>query len=196
MPQSMGLAFTMNELARPGTSSRPTIIRSAVTGSMMDRSSVIDTLLSLALHCRGFSPCTLSTSTGAMAIGLRNSLFGSLTLPFGYPLLYFYVQLHILPGRLVLYIEMRSAQRLVKASSFLTRHLLGIFLDLCIFFLLLVITLIRKTATDLLARLLYMKASTFSSRVLTGYFNSYFSSTVGCRIPKEPMTWSLPPMMT
>lgn len=44
MPQFMGLAFTMNELARPDTSSRPTIIRSAVIGSMMGRSSVVDTL--------------------------------------------------------------------------------------------------------------------------------------------------------
>lgn len=43
-PQYMGLAFTMNELARRDTSSRPTIIRSAVIGSMMDRSNVVDTL--------------------------------------------------------------------------------------------------------------------------------------------------------
>jgi hypothetical protein len=44
MPQPMDLAFTMNELVRPDTSSRPTITRSAVSGSMIDSSSLVDNL--------------------------------------------------------------------------------------------------------------------------------------------------------
>jgi hypothetical protein len=43
-PQSMDSAFMMNGLARPGISSRPTIIRSEASGLMMDRSSLVDTL--------------------------------------------------------------------------------------------------------------------------------------------------------
>lgn len=38
----------------------------------------------------------------------------------------------------------------------------------------------------------YKKASMLISSVLTGYLSSYFSNTVGCKIPKAPMTWSLP----
>lgn len=42
----------------------------------------------------------------------------------------------------------------------------------------------------------YKKTSTFISNVLTGYFNSNFSNTVGCSIPKTPMTFSLPAIRT
>ena len=41
---------------------------------------------------------------------------------------------------------------------------------------------------------IYRKGSMLISRVLTGFLRSYFSRTVGCKIPKEPTTMSLLPM--
>ena len=40
----------------------------------------------------------------------------------------------------------------------------------------------------------YRNTSTFISSVLTGYFSSNLASTVGCNMPKTPMTCSLPPI--
>lgn len=39
MPQSMGSASTMKELARPGTSSRPISTHSVVSASTMDKNN-------------------------------------------------------------------------------------------------------------------------------------------------------------
>lgn len=41
----------------------------------------------------------------------------------------------------------------------------------------------------------YKKTSILISNVLTGYFNSNFSNTLGCKMPKVPITCSFPPIL-
>jgi hypothetical protein len=43
---------------------------------------------------------------------------------------------------------------------------------------------------------LHKKTSRLNSSVLTGYGSSNFPSTLGCRIPKTPIVWFLPPRLS